>query len=388
MAPRLDLDGRCIQPLKICIIGAGGFIGSHLCEALLWNTEHSIIAVDIFCDKIQHLLSPGEEWSNRIDFFMINIKHDPQTEKLIKISDVVINLAAICTPADYNTRPLDTIYSNFIDALPVVRFCRDYKKRLIHFSTCEVYGKTIGSFLPKNDPLRQHPNFYVLKEDESPCIFGSIDKQRWSYGCAKQLLERLVYAEGAENDLKFTIVRPFNWIGPRMDFIPGVDGPSHAVPRVLACFSMALMKEEPLKLVDGGKAQRTFCYIKDAIDAVLRIIENPDRANMRIFNVGNPMNEASVKELAEIMTDVYCKISGKSKPNMTTVDISSKEFYGEGYEDSDRRIPDMKLVTTELEWQPTTSLHDLLEFTLVYQHKTYSQAVRECISKKLSTSDL
>lgn len=110
----------------------------------------------------------------------------------------------------------------------------------------------------------QDPAYYVLKEDASPCIFGPIEKQRWSYACAKQLIERLIYgelhsdwprsnlavvlfhfmtfslviaAEGAENGLEFTIVRPFNWIGPRMDFIPGIDGPSEGVPRVLACFS-------------------------------------------------------------------------------------------------------------------------------------------------------
>ncbi|PWA78404.1 bifunctional polymyxin resistance protein, ArnA [Artemisia annua] len=106
-----------------------------------------------------------------------------------------VNLAAICTPADYNTRPLDTIYSNFIDALPVVKYCSENNKRLIHFSTCEVYGKTIG------------PAYYILKEDTSPCIFGSIDKQRWSYACAKQLIERLIYAEGAENGLEFTITQ-------------------------------------------------------------------------------------------------------------------------------------------------------------------------------------
>lgn len=108
----------------------------------------------------------------------------------------------------------------------------------------------------------QDPAYYILKEDTSPCIFGPIEKQRWSYACAKQLVERLIYgnscplmqlsfrifatsfgnllmitAEGAENGLEFTIVRPFNWIGPRMDFIPGIDGPSEGVPRVLACFS-------------------------------------------------------------------------------------------------------------------------------------------------------
>ncbi|KAG0590696.1 hypothetical protein KC19_1G120300 [Ceratodon purpureus] len=382
---RVNLDGEAVKPLTICMIGAGGFIGSHLCERLMHETDHTVMAIDVYGDKISHLLQPGHEWSDRIEFHKINIKHDPRLEGLVKMSDLVINLAAICTPADYNTRPLDTIYSNFVDALPVVQYCRENEKRLIHFSTCEVYGKTIGSFLAKDSPLRNDPAFYMLKEDETPCIFGSIDKQRWSYACAKQLIERLIYGEGAENGLEFTIVRPFNWIGPRMDFIPGVDGPQDSVPRVLACFSNNLMKGEPLKLVDGGESQRTFIYIKDAIDAVQRMIENPARANGQIFNVGNPNNEVTVRELAELMTDVYCKVSGNARPEVTTVDVTSKEFYGVGYDDSDKRIPDMTIIKKQLEWEPKTSLYDLMEHTLTYQHTTYAEAVKKAMSKATAT---
>ncbi|KAK8939688.1 hypothetical protein KSP40_PGU002185 [Platanthera guangdongensis] len=461
MDNRLDLDGKPIKPITICMIGAGGFIGSHLCEKLMTETPHTVLAVDVYNDKIKHLLeqpASGQPhlWVGRIQFHRLNIKNDSRLESLIKMSDLTINLAAICTPADYNTRPLDTIYSNFIDALPVVRYCSENSKRLIHFSTCEVYGKTIGSFLPKDHPLRKmpcsfrffatllrrhqwmpsmcaheafltslssstssllahpslaskmasmrprwgaerfkievvmvgmdEPDFYVLKEDESPCIFGPIEKQRWSYACAKQLIERLVFAEGAENGLDFTIVRPFNWIGPRMDFIPGVDGPSEGVPRVLACFSNNLLRREPLKLVDGGQSQRTFVYIKDAIEAVLLMIENPDRANGHIFNVGNPDNEVTVKQLAEIMTEVYSKVTGEPPLEVPTIDISSEEFYGEGYDDSDKRIPDMTIINRQLGWNPKTSLHDLLDSTLTYQHKTYAEAIRKVMSKPAAAS--
>jgi UDP-apiose/xylose synthase len=156
MANRVDLDGRPIKPMTICMIGAGGFIGSHLCEKLLNETSHKILALDVYNDKIKHLLEPNSSlWADRIQFHRINIKQDSRLEGLIKMADLTINLAAICTPADYNTRPLDTIYSNFIDALPVVKYCSENNKRLIHFSTCEVYGKTIGSYLPKDSPLRQ-----------------------------------------------------------------------------------------------------------------------------------------------------------------------------------------------------------------------------------------
>ncbi|KAG6436124.1 hypothetical protein SASPL_101008 [Salvia splendens] len=354
---RVDLDGNPIKPITICMIGAGGFIGSHLCEKLMAETPHQVLAVDVYSDKIKHLLEPSSlPWADRIQFHRLNIKNDSRLEGLIRMADLdlaspvvqIINLAAICTPADYNTRPLDTIYSNFIDALPVIKYCSENGKRLIHFSTCEVYGKTIGCFLPKDSPLRQDPAYYVLSEDSSPCIFGPIEKQRWSYACAKQLVERLIYAEGAENGLEFTIVRPFNWIGPRMDFIPGIDGPSEGVPRVLACFSNNLLRREPLKLVDGGESQRTFVYIKDAIEAVLLMIENPSRANGQIFNVGNPNNEVTVRQLAEMMTQVYSKVSKEPSLSTPTIDISSKEFYGEGYDDSDKRIPDMTIINRQL----------------------------------------
>ncbi|KAM1807102.1 hypothetical protein ACFX11_030159 [Malus domestica] len=144
-------------------------------------------------------------------------------------------------------------------------------------TNCLLVGKNALSHAATNmssgrSLVGQDPAYYLLKEGESPSIFGSIEKQRWSYACAKQLIERQIYAEGAENGLEFTIVKPFNWIGPRMDFIPGIDGPSEGVPRVLACFSNNLLRREPLKLVDGGQSQRTFVYIKDVIKAVMLMI--------------------------------------------------------------------------------------------------------------------
>ncbi|GAU45577.1 hypothetical protein TSUD_273770 [Trifolium subterraneum] len=342
---RVNLDGKPIAPITICLIGGGGFIGSHLCEKLMSETSHKAIVVDVSSDKIKNLLDKSHPWANRIEFHQMNIKNDSRLETLVKAADLTINLAAICTPADYNTRPLDTIFSNFIDAIPVIKFCTENKKRLIHFSTCEVFGKTIGSFLP----------------EEYRKVF--------------------VDAEYAENGLKFTIVRPYNWIGPRMDFIPGVDGPSDGVPRVLACFSNNLLRGEPLKLVDGGQSKRTVLYIKDAIEAVLLMIDNPDRANGHIFNVGNPDNEVSVKELAELMIKVYSKVADIPASSLTTLDVRSEDFYGKGYDDSDRRIPDMTIITRQLGWKPKTPLDELLDSTLQYQHQTYSHAIKKELSK-------
>ncbi|KAE8777723.1 UDP-D-apiose/UDP-D-xylose synthase [Hordeum vulgare] len=119
---RVDLDGGVVAPLTICMIGAGHFIGSHLCEKLMAETPHVVLAVDIYSNKIRHLVNPPPpHLAGRISFHRLNIKNDTRLEGLVKMADLTINLAAICTPADYNTRSLDTIYNNFIDALPVVR---------------------------------------------------------------------------------------------------------------------------------------------------------------------------------------------------------------------------------------------------------------------------
>ncbi|KAJ7981152.1 UDP-D-apiose/UDP-D-xylose synthase 2 [Quillaja saponaria] len=304
---------------------------------------------DTYSDRINHLLDQSSPWRDRIEFHKINITNNSHFETPIKASDLTINLDAICSPYQFKWKPLDTIRGNFLDAIQVVKYCTESKKRLIHFSTCEVYGKTVSSFLPEDRDLRQDPKFYLLKEDASPCIFGPVNKKdRWSYACAQQMMERLIYEE-AEHGLAFTIVRPFNWIGQRMDFIPGVDGDK--VRGVLDGFSNDLMSGEPLKLVDGGKSQRTFCYIKDAIEAVLLMI-------------------------------VYAKVAGKSAPSSSTKDVSSKVFYGEGYVDNDKRIPDMTIISKQLGWKPKTSLQDLLEITLSYQHQKCINSQK--IKKKLS----
>ena len=177
------------------------------------------------------------------------VKEPAKLKELIKQSDVVINLAAICNPSEYIKQPVNTINSNFTDARDCINFCVEHDKHLIHFSTCEIYGRTLSSYgLPADDPKN-----YILDEETTPMIMGPVSAQRWCYACAKQLVERLIYANGTENNLKFTIVRPYNWIGPRMDYIPGVDGKDDGQPRVLASFMTALMKGEPLVLVNGGE---------------------------------------------------------------------------------------------------------------------------------------
>ena len=315
----------------------------------------------------------------------------------------MINLAAICNPSEYIKQPVNTINSNFTDAQDCINFCVEHDKHLIHFSTCEIYGRTLSSYgLPADEPKN-----YLLDEETTPMIMGPVSAQRWCYACAKQLVERLIYAHGTENNLKFTIVRPYNWIGPRMDYIPGVDGKDDGQPRVLASFMTALMRGDPLVLVNGGEVRtrtasverrrrpnanvppprisrpappsaqvfRTFCAVEDAIDAVMKMVENPEKSQGHAFNVGNPDNNIKVSDLAEMMINMYSEITGK--PKGTTRTVSGVEYYGPGYEDSDLRIPSMRLIEQQLGWTPPTSLKSAMEATMKVFIEKYADKVAD-----------
>jgi UDP-apiose/xylose synthase len=348
--------------MKICVLGCGGFIGSHLVERLLSCPGHRVWGIDTAPAKIAHLLS-----DKRFEFTCADIYHDIELlQRRIGDADVVVSLAALCNPSLYNTVPLDVIESNFTRPSAVVRLCSEAGTWLVHFSTCEVYGRTIGSYSGSREPE-------AFVEDTTPMVMGPVHAQRWSYACAKQLLERLIYAHGRERSLAYTIVRPFNFVGPRMDYVPGIDG--EGVPRVVACFMDSLMFGKPLQLVDGGRSRRSFVYIDDAVDAILAILDRPANAQGEVFNIGNPDNEVSIAELARRMADLYCEISPDTRPEDIQIrSVEARDFYGEGYEDCDRRIPDITKATALLGWRPQVALDEALRLTIDAYREQYLPA--------------
>jgi len=367
------------EPKTVLIVGVAGFIGSHLLEKIIRERSWNVIGVDMVAPtKIQQLLGAEKKWAARFEFHQMNIvSAGDDLKALVARSDVVVNLAAICNPLEYIKQPVNTINSNFTDAQDCIKFCVEHDKHLIHFSTCEVYGRTLASYgLPKDDPQN-----YILDEETTPMIMGPVSAQRWCYACAKQLVERLIYAHGTENNLKFTIVRPYNWIGPRMDYIPGVDGKDDGQPRVLASFMTALMKGDPLVLVNGGEVYRTFCFVDDAVESVVRMIDYPDKSIGHAFNVGNPANNIQIKELAALMIDLYSNLTGK--PKGATRDVPGVEYYGKGYEDSDLRIPSMRLVKSQLDWEPKTSLREAMEATM----KVFIEKYADKLAAKRSSQE-
>lgn len=351
---------------RYVVIGCGGFIGSHLLDRLLPREEVRIVGLDTDDHKIAgHLARPN------LELHRVHVG-DPGTLELLaeKIAeaDAVINLAAICNPSQYNTQPLRTIYANFLHVLPIVDLCAEQHKWLIHFSTSEVYGRTVSSYVAGDD--YSDPALYELSEDTTPLIMGPIRNQRWTYATAKQLMERVIYACHKEQGLPFTIIRPLNFFGPRMDFIPGRDG--EGVPRVLACFMTALLDGQPMQLVDGGHARRTIVSIHDAIDAVELMLQKPDAAQGQIFNIGNRANEVTIRELAERMRETYAQVAREPRHrHHPIVETTRDAFYGEGYEDCDRRVPDTGKAEALLGWRPWRDLSAILTETVTHYHQLY-----------------
>jgi UDP-apiose/xylose synthase len=330
------------RPSRIAVLGAGGFIGSHLVPALAARFDQPIEAVDIHFDK----LAPS---SGRIKRTQASIRDPGLLDEITRRNDIVISLTALCNPALYNTRPLEVIDASYTDLVPLVRLCAERKRWLIHLSTCEVYGRRAltadGRRMAKMD------------EDETALFLGPVHRERWTYAAAKQLLERVIWAHGQHHGLKFTVVRPFNVIGPRMDFIPGVDG--EGIPRVLAAFMHALLAGEDLLLVDGGRQRRSFVYVDEFIDALVRIVDRPAACQGQILNLGNDKNDASIRTLARsVVTAFRSQRPNRPVPRLRTQ--SAADFYGPGYDDSVVRIPSMAKATRLLDWRPTIRLAEML----------------------------
>jgi UDP-apiose/xylose synthase len=357
--------------MKVLSLGAGGFIGTHLTHRLL-SEGHQVVGVDIYDDKLQDILDhPGLQFIQQ-DIRQLSWDLDP----LVKDADVVIDLIAYANPGLYVKMPLEVFRLNFTENLKIAEACLKYKKRLVQFSTCEVYGRTVSTVLNGDLPNGDDPRHAIFSEDSSVFILGPVEKHRWIYACAKQLLERVIHAYGLEHDFNYTIIRPFNFIGPKIDYLLNeTDG----IPRVFSFFMEALISGTTMKLVDGGHQRRCYTYIDDAVECIYRIVEN--RAGVcdrEIFNIGTPVNEVSIRQLAELMQEIYVeKYWDQKSPLPAIVDVAAEQFYGKGYEDSDRRIPDITKARTLLGWEPRWAMRDLLETTMRYYITDYMEHYRQ-----------
>src|SRR6478752_947914 len=333
--------------LKIMILGANGFIGSGLTSAILRDRDWEVYGIDLADNKLGELPK-----NQRFHFVEGDITINKEwVEYHVKKCDVVVPLVAIANPAQYVTHPLRVFELDFEANLAVVRQCVKYNKRLIFPSTSEIYGMSPDA---------------VLDEESSPLTYGPINKQRWIYAASKQLLDRVIYAYGVRDNLDYTLFRPFNFIGPNLD---NVDEPKEGSSRVFTQFLSSIMYRKPIKLVDGGEQKRSFTFIDDAMDCLVRIIDNPNGvATRRIFNIGNPENCASIKELAEVMIEVAKEFpSLRDRAAATTIEaVTSANYYGKYYQDIQLRVPAIEAARESLGWAPHTNLRDAIRQTIAY----------------------
>jgi UDP-4-amino-4-deoxy-L-arabinose formyltransferase/UDP-glucuronic acid dehydrogenase (UDP-4-keto-hexauronic acid decarboxylating) len=277
----------------------------------------------------------------------------------VKKCDVVLPLVAIATPATYVKEPLRVFELDFEQNLAIIRQCVKYDRRLVFPSTSEVYG-----MCPDKE----------FDEDASPLVTGPINMQRWIYSASKQLLDRVIWAYGSQRGLRFTCFRPFNWIGPKLDDLtlePEKEGSS----RVVTQFISSLFRGDTIKLVDGGMQKRCFTYVDDGIACLMKIIENKGGVcNGHIFNIGNPKNEATIKELATKLRKMFMSHPAvrRRKRFSEIVEVSSGDFYGKGYQDIDFRVPSIKKAKRIIGWEPKVNLETALKKTIEYyieEHK-------------------
>jgi nucleoside-diphosphate-sugar epimerase len=325
---------------KVLILGVNGFIGHHLSKRILETTDWEVYGMDMNSERITELLDHP-----RMHFFEGDITINKEwVEYHVKKCDVILPLVAIATPSTYVQQPLRVFELDFEANLPIVRSAAKYGKHLVFPSTSEVYGMCHDEeFDPENSEL----------------VYGPINKPRWIYACSKQLMDRVIWGYGMEG-LNFTLFRPFNWVGAGLD---SIHTPKEGSSRVLTQFFGHIVRGETISLVDGGHQKRAFTYIDDGISALMKIIENKDgKASGQIYNIGNPANNYSIRDLAGMMLELAAEYpeyaAGAQKVQI--VETSSGAYYGAGYQDVQNRVPKIENTMNDLGWAPITTMADAL----------------------------
>jgi len=330
--------------VKVFILGANGFIGSHLIEKILETTDWTVTAFDLNDEHMEKLSGEPRFFFKKGDIY----KEDSWLEGQVAESDVVLPFAGVAKPAYYLSHPLWTFELDFEQNLKIVRYCVQHGKRVIFPSTSEVYGLT---------------NDEVLDEDESPLIVGPINKMRWIYSCGKQMMDRLIVAYGQEKGLRYTIFRPFNWVGPRLDTLEDARG---RTARSITQIVYDVLEKGEVTLVAGGEQRRSFTWIGDGTDALVTLIRNDGgRAEGRIFNIGNPDNNASIRELAQTVVDAMKEIPeyADRAEKVRFVSTPAEEYYRNGYDDMKNRVPSIAKMKS-LGWAPKVGLREAVRATL------------------------
>ena len=317
--------------MRYLITGGSGFIGSHLAEKLLLS-GHQVSIIDNLSTGVRANLANIE---GDISFKQGNILDQVLIDQMVAESDFVVHLAASLGVFNIVNYPLDSLRTNLKGTEIVLEASDKHNKPILIASTSEIYGK----------------NNKVPLNEEDDRIIGHPLKSRWSYSEAKAVDESLAYFYHLENKLPIRIVRFFNTVGPRQVGHYGM-----VVPR----FVSAALKNEPLSVYGSGDQIRCFCHVDDAVRALLLVMDS-DNAVGEVFNVGNNM-QISIMELAKKVIE----LTGSSS---TIEKISYEKAYPEGFEDMQRRVPDISKIKQVLGWSPEINLEQIIKDIAAFNSK-------------------
>jgi UDP-glucose 4-epimerase len=309
--------------MRVFITGGAGFIGSHLCDALLAQ-GHQVSILDNMSTgsaaNIAHI-------KDQIEIHQGDIRDADLVEKLMAPADLVLHMAAALGVNTILENPIESVSTNFTGSEVVLTAATKLNKRIIIASTSEIYGKNPKQPLSETDDR----------------VVGTPQKIRWTYSDAKALEEAIAHALFLTKQLKVTTVRLFNTVGPRQTGRYGM-----VVPR----FVQSAIKNEPITIYGDGTQSRVFCHVADAVRAILTIA-NTDSTIGEVYNIGG-VGETTIKQLAD-------KIVERTKSSSAITFTPYDDAYPAGYEDMQRRVPDTTKIKNSIGWSPANTLENIID---------------------------
>jgi UDP-glucose 4-epimerase len=308
--------------MRVLVTGGAGFIGSHLADALIARGDQ-VVALDNFSTgstaNINHITKNFEIIDGDIrNVYLMN--------DTIKDVDLVFHMAAALGVNTILESPLESISTNIAGSEVVLNAAAIHKKRILITSTSEIYGK--------------NPKQPLTETDDR--VVGSPQKIRWSYSDAKAIEEAMAFSLNQEKGLKVTTARLFNTVGPRQSAHYGM-----VVPR----FVLSSLKNEPISIYGDGTQSRVFCHVDDAIEALLALVAT-DKTINEVYNVGGT-GEITIKELAD-------QVIKETRSQSSIEFIPYENAYAPGFEDMQRRVPDISKIKQELDWGPKKNLSQII----------------------------
>ena len=309
--------------MRVFITGGAGFIGSHLCDALL-NQGHQVTILDNMSTGSAANIAHIKE---KIEIHQGDIRDAALVEKLMAPADLVLHMAAALGVNTILENPIESVSTNFTGSEVVLTAATKLNKRIIIASTSEIYGKNPKQPLSETDDR----------------VVGTPQKIRWTYSDAKALEEAIAHALFLTKQLKVTTVRLFNTVGPRQTGRYGM-----VVPR----FIQSAIKNEPITIYGDGTQSRVFCHVQDAVKAILTLAAT-DSSIGEVYNIGG-VGETTIKQLAD-------KIIQRTKSTSTITFTPYEDAYPAGYEDMQRRVPDTTKIKTSIGWSPANTLDSIID---------------------------